>query len=245
MTLTRLRPFGQRRKTYFYGVAGFVLAAHVVVGGIIYVMPPALDEIAPPAVGVEMQIVEHLLADDAIETGEVELIETVETPPDPEVGQGDLAEPEFVEGSEPLNFDPVGQPQGEAPDTEPIGPTATELSALIIDHDEEEIARELEAEKAARELTLSPQEETAAASVPELKSEATGSSSSTRSESTKPKTSTTRRTVSRSVPKTKLQPQPAPQPVLVPVPVPKAIPTNRAPERKGLLDKLRNRRDRS
>ena len=74
MELTRVKPFGKRRKTYFYAVAGTVLAAHVVVGAIIHVMPPELEE-APPITGVEMQIVDHFLPDDVVESSAVRMVE--------------------------------------------------------------------------------------------------------------------------------------------------------------------------
>ena len=126
VTLTELRPFGQRRKTYFYGVVGFVLAAHVVVGGIIYVLPPALDPEVPAVVGVEMQIVDHLISGDAIETGAVDLVEESQVD-------------EVIE-TNPLNFDPVweSQPQPIVPESEPIGPTASDLPPLLVRFEEDE-----------------------------------------------------------------------------------------------------------
>ena len=116
MTLTRLKPFGARRKTYFYGVAGFVLAAHVVVGAIFRVMPP--DFVEPGTiVPVEVQIIDHLLPDEVIESSAVRMVEDAPPP----------------EEEEPPVFVPVWEPTPVAPQSDPLGPTETVLPDLVID----------------------------------------------------------------------------------------------------------------
>ena len=115
MTLTRLKPFGARRKTYFYGVAGFVLAAHVVVGAIFHVMPPEFDE-PGTIVPVEVQIVDHLLPDEVVESSAVRMVE--ESVPEEE------EDPVFV---------PVWEPSPLAPELEPLGPTETVLPDVVLE----------------------------------------------------------------------------------------------------------------
>lgn len=112
MELTQVKPFGRRRKTYFYGVAGTVLAAHVVVGAIIHVMPPELEEPAI-GVGIEMNLVDRLLPESAVESSAVKMIEDA-------VGQ-DLELP---------IFEPVWEASPVEPDLEPIGPTESVLPEL-------------------------------------------------------------------------------------------------------------------
>ncbi|MGI9242858.1 MAG: TonB family protein [Verrucomicrobiales bacterium] len=115
MTLTKLKPFGARRKTYFYGVAGFVLAGHVVVGAIFHVMPPEFDE-PGTIVPVEVQIVDHLLPDEVVESSAVRIVE--ESAPEEEEA------PVFV---------PVWEPSPIAPELEPLGPTETVLPEVVLD----------------------------------------------------------------------------------------------------------------
>lgn len=144
MTLTRLKPFGARRKTYFYGVAGFVLAAHVVVGAIIRVMPP--DFIEPGTIiPVEVQIVDHLLPDDVVESSAVRMVE--EAPEE-----------------EPPVFVPVWEPSPVAPELEPLGPTETILPDVVIDEELEVPAKptaeidESDGEPAPAPVVASPPE---------------------------------------------------------------------------------------
>ena len=115
-TMTRLRPFGARRKTYFYGVAGFVLAAHVVVGAIFHVMPPE-DDGAGTIVPVEVQIVDHLIPDEVVESSAVKMIE----------------EPEPEEEEELPIFTPVWEGSAVAPEPEPIGPTESVLPEVVVE----------------------------------------------------------------------------------------------------------------
>ena len=115
MELMRLRPFGKRKKTYFYTVASLVLAAHVVVGAIFHVMPPEFDE-PGSMIPVEVQMVDQLLPDAVIESSAVQMVE------DPVEKEEEL--PIFV---------PVWQGSPTAPDLEPLGPTESELPDVVIE----------------------------------------------------------------------------------------------------------------
>lgn len=120
MELMRMRPFGKRKKTYFYAVAGFVLAAHVVVGKIFHVMPPEFDE-PGTIIPVEVQFVDHLLPDDVVESSAVRMVD------DPVDLEG-LEEEELL----PI-FPPLWEASPTAPDAEPIGPTESVLPDLVIE----------------------------------------------------------------------------------------------------------------
>ena len=205
-TLTRPRPFGRRRKTYFYGVASLVLAAHVVIGGMIYVMPETTAGDAPELAEMGIDLVEFAPAPGGeIGARPVDLVER-------EVRSDQPAEPI---AETPLDFAPVGEPQAVSPTAEPIGPTVTELPALVVEEKTPPVvaSKKPAAASSASKGTRTVKRRTASRTRPR------------RSEPTK----------KRATPK-----PPAPQPI------PRAIPTGRRsePERTGLLDRLRDRRDR-
>ena len=225
MTLTRLRPFDQRHRAYFYGVAGFVLAAHVVLGSMIYVMPKEYDGAPPIIASVGIDLIDLPPAADGLV--EADAVELVERPPEPpQTQQGNVAP------VEPMNFLPVGEPVGLALRSEPIGPTLVELPELPAPRTGSRPGDSGQARAAAAPGKTEP----VIAVRPARKTTPTPAS-------TKPP----RRTASRTRP----APRPDETSPDLPLPeledVPRAIPTGPAPEpkRTGMIDRLRSKRDRN
>jgi protein TonB len=216
MELMRLRPFGQRKKTYFYGVAAFVLVAHVVVGAILHVMPPEFDE-PGHVMSVEVQVIDHLLPDEVIETNAVKMIEEVP-----------------LEEEEPPVFTPVWDGGAIAPEPEPLGPTETVLPDLVVE--EPVVVPELEPNDAEAPVKDNPPPAKPESKPPTRKDTPPKSTS----KSPPVKKSSTPKPVSK--PPVKPEPEPAP-----PAPEPeiepplRAIPVPSSTARKGLLDRVRSR----
>jgi len=215
MTLTRLKPFGARRKTYFYGVAGFVLAAHVVVGAIFHVMPPEFDE-PGTIVPVEVQIIDHLLPDDVVESSAVRMVED----PAPEEEEA----PVFV---------PVWEPSPVAPEPEPLGPTETVLPEVVLD---EGVSEPQAHDPAPPLVTEEPAPVSSSPPEPRKKPEPKPSAPPV-----KPKRPEPRKVESKPpAPRESVEPPaPAPAPEIE-----RAIPVApRTDARTGILNRLRNRSD--
>ena len=219
MPLTPVKPFGVKRKTYFYGVAGSVLAAHVVVGAIVRVMPPEPEEPAE-GLGVEMQIIERLVPDTVVESSAVRMLERD-------------ADEEHVEL--PV-FDPVldGSPVAP-PEVEPLGPTETVLPEVVPEDPAPPVdPTPPEDEPAPTPTEATPEE----ASPPPAKKTPTPKPAASKSPPVKKKPTSqpkSRPPVKKSVPAPK-PPEPKPEEIARAIPV--EPPTS---GRKGLLSKIRNK----
>jgi len=241
MEMMRLRPFGQKRKTYFYGVAGFVLAAHVVVGSMIYVMPPELEEAVGDSALGEINVVEFK----SIMTDAVIMIEDTAA----------------VEAEPPETFESDWTAESIPPEMEPLPPIESLLPPPVAIEDPEEpiftdepISAE---EPIGAEEPINTEEPLIA---PDPTPTTTHQVKEAQPEKVTPKTPTVteKKKVQATKPKPRQAPKstvkkktppkqvtkPAPAPVVKqpePRPEPPRAEPVTPPKRRGLLDKMRNK----
>ena len=234
MELSRFRPFGKRKKTYFYGVAGFVLAAHVVVGAMIHMTPPELTE-----------------GDGEPSLREINIVEIGPIPTAQAVimVQDDSAIDEIPQEV----FAPTFDGESVSPIQEPIGPTEATLPPFVV---EEGVTEPIEKKDPVEPVEpvkdpepKPPVEEQSKPVVAEKKDPpktATTNPKTTKPKNTKPKqTTAAKRSTS---PKPKSNPAPKPPTVVKEQPRPepepqRAVPVATPQGRQGLLDKIRRKKE--
>ena len=227
MELMRLRPFGARRKTYFYGIASLVLAAHVVVGAIFHVMPPDLES-SETIMPMEVQIVDRLLPDEVVESSAVNMVEDV----GPE------------EEEPPPVFAPVWEGSPIVPEVEPIGPTETVLPEDVVVEEapvtpDPPAADEVEPQSSQAAKPETKPVPSDPVSKPPVKSKPTPKKKTT---SSKPPAKKKQASKPASKPPVKNEPVTPPATEPVDEPVKRAVPVKSSRSgRTGLLNRARNR----